>query len=65
MVNPKSGSRLTAILWFVAAGLALIAICIRFFNDGEMNWPLVGGGLFCLVMGIVALSQSRQPRPPV
>jgi len=64
MAKQTSGSRLTAILWFVAAGLALTAICIRFAADREMNWPLAGGGLFCVVMGIVSLSKSKQSPPP-
>jgi hypothetical protein len=61
MVNPTSGKRLAAILWFVAAGLAFLAVGIRFMVDGELNWAVGAGGLFCLVMGIAALSRSQPP----
>jgi len=64
MVNQTSRSRLTAILWFVAAGLAILAVGIRFAADRHMNWPLAAGGLFCLVMGIASLSRSRPSPPP-
>lgn len=63
MADPKSSRRLATILWFVAAGLAFTAVGIRFFADREMNWPLAAGGLFCLVIGISALSGNRQPPP--
>ncbi|HEU4928910.1 MAG TPA: hypothetical protein VFU38_03700 [Candidatus Krumholzibacteria bacterium] len=61
MTEKTSGSRLAAILWFVAAALAYTAVGIRFVRDREMNWSLAAGGLFCVVMGIAAVARNRQP----
>ena len=58
MVDQPSGKRLSAILWFVAAGLAFLAVGIRFASDREANWPVAAGGAFCLVMGISAWSNK-------
>lgn len=63
MADPKSSRGLATTLWFVAAGLAFIAVGIRFFADRGINWPLAAGGLFCLVIGISAWSRTRQPPP--
>jgi hypothetical protein len=52
-----------AVLWFVAAGLAFVAVGIRFFKDREINWGTAGGGLFFLVMGIASLARKGQPPP--
>ena len=64
MVDQVSGKPFTAILWFVAGGLALLAVGIRFTGDTGPNWAVAAGGLFCLVMGVSAWSRSRQPPPP-
>ena len=53
--------RLVPTLWFVAAGLAFLAVGIRVVSDGVSNVPTAAGGLFCLVMGIVALRNSKRP----
>lgn len=63
MADPKSSRRLTAILWFVASGLASTAVGIRFAADRQMNWALVAGALFCLIMGIAALAGNRKSPP--
>ena len=62
MTQQASHSRLVAVLWFVAAVLAFVAFGIRMAADGERNWSVGVGGLFCLVMGIAAL--SRRTKPP-
>ena len=54
-----SGKRLVAVLWFVAAGLAFVAVAISFMGDGKPNFSAAAGGLFCLIMGVIA---SRGPR---
>ena len=50
-------------LWFIAAGLALIAAVISFLSDHGVNWTMTGGTVFCLAMGIMALTRGR-PAPP-
>jgi uncharacterized membrane protein YhhN len=62
-MTEKPGKRAVLILWFVAALLAFIAVAIRFGRDREMNWPVAGGGLFCLVMGLNALARNRGVPP--
>lgn len=52
-------SPLLAVLWFVAAALAFIAVGIRYSADRELNVPIAAGGMFSLVMGIVALARGR------
>jgi hypothetical protein len=64
MADRASNQRLTAILWFVAAGLAFAAVGIRFTGDADPNWGVAAGGLFCLAMGIAAWSKRAQPPPP-
>lgn len=64
MVDQASGNRLAAIRWFVAAGLAILAVGIRFTGDTDPNWSVAAGGLFCLVMGISAWSRGRRQPPP-
>jgi hypothetical protein len=61
MADQVSGKRFTAILWFVAGGLAFLAVGIRFTGNADPNWAVAAGGLFCVVMGISAWSRSRQP----
>jgi hypothetical protein len=58
-----SGTRRAAVLWSVAAGLAFVAVGIRYSSDREVNWPVAAGGLFCLGMGVTAWKRS-QPQPP-
>lgn len=55
----QSGKRLVAVLWFVAAGLAFVAVAISFVSDPKPNLSAAAGGLFCLIMGVIA---SRGPR---
>jgi len=62
MGNDARKPQLVAILWFVAAALAFVAVAIRYSHDRGLNWGVLVGGLFCLVMGIVSL--ARNPRPP-
>jgi hypothetical protein len=59
-----SRTRLVATLWFVAAGLAFIAVGIPFLSDREPNWGVAAGGLFCLIMGITTWLRRQQPPPP-
>ena len=49
-----------AALWFVAAGLAFVAVAISFGRERGPNLPVAAGGIFCLIMGIIA---SRGQRP--
>ena len=63
MTDQKSGTRLAAILWFVAAALAFIAAGISFLPPRDFNWSVAAGGLFSLAMGVSAWSRSR-PGPP-
>lgn len=61
MTHTSSGTRVVAVLWFLAAGLAFVAVAIPFVRDREPNLTAAAGGLFCLIMGIVA---SRSQKPP-
>lgn len=63
MTDQTSGSRLTAVLWFIAAGLASIAFGIGFLPPRDPNWAVGAGGLFSFVMGLAAWRSSR-PAPP-
>ena len=56
----RSPGRLVPVLWFVAAALAFIAVGVRYSTDYELNVPVAAGGIFSLIMGIVALARSRQ-----
>jgi len=62
MGNDARKSRLVTILWFAASALAFVAVAIRYFKDREPDWGGFVLGLFCLIMGIIAL--ARNPRPP-
>ena len=59
----KSGKRLAAVLWFVAAGLAVIAAVISYLDDRGVNWTMAGGALFCTAMGLLAAKRGRQVPP--
>ena len=63
MIGQLAGTRLSALLWGVAAGLAFLAVGIRYFSDREMNWAVTAGGLFCIAMAVAAWKRS-QLRPP-
>lgn len=64
MATAPRRTKLGAILWFVAAGLAFVAVGIPFFRDREPNWGVTAAGLFCLVMGIASLPRKGQTPPP-
>lgn len=50
------GTRLTAVLWSVAASLAFLAVGIRYFSDQEMNWAVAAGGFgLAAVVNILVL----------
>lgn len=61
MTNQASGKRLAAILWFVAAGLAFVALALSLGRGREPNLTAAGGGLFCLVMGIMLWRSQGRP----
>jgi uncharacterized membrane protein YhhN len=53
------GAKLAAILWFVAAILALAAAGIAYGRRGEIRWPLLAAAMFLLAMGANALKRSK------
>ena len=63
MNQQASGTRLAAILWFVAAGLAFIAFGLSFVKDSGRNWSVGIGGLFCMTMGIATWSKYKSQSP--
>lgn len=63
MADQTSGKRLAAILWFLAAGLAFLAVGIRLAADRDPKWSVAAGGLFCLVMGIATWPRRGQAPP--
>jgi len=56
--------RLTAILWFAAAGLAFLAVAISVIGEGKPRIAPAAGGLFCLIMGIITLRTNAPPKNP-
>jgi hypothetical protein len=54
------GKNLAAILWFVAAALALVAFGIR-AASGEMKWYLAAAAVFLAAMGFSALRKPSRP----
>lgn len=50
----------TAILWFVAAALALAAFAIR-AASGEPKWYLAAAVVFLAAMGVAELRKTRRP----
>jgi hypothetical protein len=59
MAQEAAGKRLAAILWFVAAAAAWIAVAIRYFRRDELTWTWAAAGALALVMGISALRRTR------
>ncbi|RPI00761.1 MAG: hypothetical protein EHM64_16725 [Ignavibacteriae bacterium] len=59
-----NNKRLIAILWFIAAGLALLAGGIRFLSDGEFSLFLVAAAVFCVVMGVSTM-RRKTAEPPI
>lgn len=59
MAERASRARLTSVLWFVAAVLALTAAGIRYYRREEISWAWVAAGVFCLVMGLSAWKRDR------
>ena len=60
-MTASPGKRI-AVLWFVAAGLAAVAVVIGVVKGTTPNWSVAAAGLFCLVMGIGALGRGRPRR---
>jgi hypothetical protein len=56
-----SGKRWVVILWLIAAGLALIGTFISFLFDHGVNWTLLAGGFFCIVMALAARDRQAPP----
>jgi ABC-type Co2+ transport system permease subunit len=48
--TPRTKS--TAILWFVAAALALIAALLNYSESGTWRWPLLAAAFFLAAMGV-------------
>ena len=59
MAERPSRARLTSVLWFVAAVLALTAAGIRYYRHEEISWAWVAAGAFCLVMGLSAWKREK------
>jgi hypothetical protein len=56
----EDSAKLTMILAFVAAALALAAALIGYMRQGEVNIALIGAGLFLVAFGLGA--KSRIPK---
>jgi hypothetical protein len=59
MAQQRAGSRVVAMMWIAAAVLAWLAVAIRYFGGGGVNWSVAAGGLFCAVMGIGAWTRAK------
>ena len=53
-----SRSKLTAILWFVAAALSLTAALLHYTEDGTIKWPLWAAALFLGAVGVSSLRRG-------
>ena len=51
-------NKLAAILWFVAAALALTAAVLRYTESGEIKWPLLAAAVFLGAMGVGLAKRS-------
>jgi hypothetical protein len=58
----RRGMQWSAILFFVAAALALTAFLIDFSND-RVNWTVAAGALFMVALGFARLRKSRSQSP--
>lgn len=54
----ESRAKLTAILWFVAAALALTAAVLNYTESGALKWPLPAAAFFLAAMGVSTLRRS-------
>jgi hypothetical protein len=59
MAEQSGGTRLAAIMWFVAGALAWAAVVIRYIRRDEISWTWAAAGLFFLIMGVAALKRLR------
>lgn len=50
-----ANSRRVAILWFVAAALALFAAVLGWRKDGDVEWALFAAAAFMTVLGVTRL----------
>jgi hypothetical protein len=57
--QPPTNLRRAAILWFVAAALALTAAVITYTDGREVRWPLLAATLFLAAMGWSQLRKSK------
>lgn len=48
-----------AVLWFVAAALALVAAVVTYARGDEIRWPLLAAAVFLAVMGFGAMRRSK------
>ncbi len=54
-----SETRLTTILWFVAASLSFLAAAVAYSRTGDIKWPLLAAGIFLAAMGFNALRRLK------
>ena len=59
----KKQLKTVAILWFVAALFAFIAVVLSHLNHGDVNWTASAGGFFCLIMGLTTMARLKQSPP--
>ncbi|HEX9982633.1 MAG TPA: hypothetical protein VGF69_05185 [Thermoanaerobaculia bacterium] len=52
-------ARLTLILSCVAAALALSAAAVRYYQRGEVLWPMIAAAIFILAFGLGASNRMK------
>jgi hypothetical protein len=52
-------ARLTLILSCIAAALALSAAAVRYYQRGDVLWPLIAAGIFILAFGLGARNRMK------
>ena len=58
-MDERTKGRRTAILWFVAAALALTAAIIRWSSGEGVKWALFAATIFMTILGWITLQKSR------
>ena len=55
----ESRTKLAAILWFVAALLALAAAAVNYSRNGGIKWFLLAAAFFLIALGVNARRRSK------
>ena len=60
MINP-TGRRNLSLLWLFPAFLALVAVAVNYFRQGEINLVFLILAAVCIAMSFASRSKNRGP----